>query len=56
MIDKKELEKILLNDLDKYEKRLAVETNEFMRHYYQGKIDYISQLSAQLDLEVLDQI
>ena len=56
MIDEKELKIILLNDIDRYETALLVETNEFMRHYYQGKIDYISQLSAQLNLEVLDQI
>lgn len=56
MIDEKELKIMLLNDLDTYETLLVNETQEFMRHYYQGHIDYISQLSAKLNLEVIKEI
>lgn len=56
MINKKVLKEILLIDLDTYEKLLLMNIPEYMRHYYQGKIDYISQLSAKLDLGVIENI
>lgn len=50
---------ILLQDLERdllgYQKRLSKEKLPYMKHYYQGKIDYIDQLKCLIELILLKQ-
>ena len=50
MINKSKLLQALEKDLLGYRKRLDNENFEYMKHYYQGKIDYIDQLKCIIDL------